>query len=252
MLSGQRQTGGLIDASKWDLPRVTARGGWGGKEFCAPTHWHPGKGQKGRGRNWGTIAVRADFQISACVCVCGTCVCSFPLASPHFRLPSLLSPLASLHPPSPPWDPPLQSLMDQFDSGDVMRMERKRGVGERADSGIRDHDAPWGHMDETVGKHEAMHTDVKGWFYTTYHKSLHLSSPHTTPRLWRVAEPRRRMTWARSKITKGVGPQMAHPLLITVQGRVRPVGSEVPWRATTTAPVHRVGYACYFRLGFLV
>jgi len=55
------------------------------------------------------------------------------LASPHFRLPSLPSPLASLHPPlhppSPPWDPPLQSLIYQFGSGDTKGPEKESEKG---------------------------------------------------------------------------------------------------------------------------
>lgn len=122
------------------------------------------------------------MQIAACVYVCGTCVNSFPSASPHFRVPLPSTSFPRLHyvPSILPFHPDIHrsNLQVTRHSGDTKEERTGREV-------VRFRSPRTGHVpgpDHIRMRHrleasdEATYTDVKG-YDTIHHKS---PAPHNT------------------------------------------------------------------------
>lgn len=115
---------------------------------------------------------------SMCMCVWYVCML-ISACFPSFPSSLTTFPLASLYPlhlRSPPWDLPLQSIIDQFGSGDTKRMGRvwEEGNGPIRVSKTVTH--PLRPHEQDVQKNGAAHTDVKGC------TTPHITSHHPTQR----------------------------------------------------------------------
>ncbi|SRR6266851_1564262 len=128
----------------------------------------PGKGRKGVERIAGRLLCEQIADCSVCVCVWYVCIL-ISVASPHFRL-SLQLLFPQLHSNPSIFPPTLRSTgpiagVDQSGSGTRKREKgRSTWVSEtmtRASSLVTHG------RDETYSKHEATHTDVKGYTHHT-------------------------------------------------------------------------------------
>jgi hypothetical protein len=191
---------GPIDGPRGICPWFTR-----GEEQGVRAPKHLGRGRK----KGGPAGLRRQLcRLQRVYMVCGTCVNSFPSASPHFRVP--LPPLSPNSTPLPQSILPFHldihrsNLQVIRPYGDTK--EERRGKEVVRLRSLRPGHVPGsGHIrmrHNRLEASEATYTDVKG-YNTIHHKS---PPPHNTTTTTR-GQVRDGTGRGRKRITKGVGPQ---------------------------------------------